>query len=319
MGRTRKGRNINGILLVDKPTGVSSNQVVQQIKRLFFAKKAGHTGALDPLATGLLPVCLGEATKFSQCLLDADKGYLVTAKLGERTDTSDSDGEIVSQRKVDVTQQDIKNVVTTFIGDLKQIPSMYSALKHQGKPLYWYARQGIEIERPARNISIYDIKWCGLENEFFTLEVKCSKGTYIRTLIDDIGEALGCGAHVTMLRRLSVAHFNERQMFTFSYLDGLKEKAQTELNTRDALASELNYEALDQLLLGMDAMVESYPSVFVSNTDSSLFQQGGHLVIPHSYGCGQQVKVYRESDNLFLGLAHITDLNYIQPKRVVVY
>ncbi len=319
MGRTRKGRNINGILLVDKPTGVSSNHVVQHIKRLFFAKKAGHTGALDPLATGLLPICLGEATKFSQCLLDANKRYLVTAKLGERTDTSDSDGEIVSKKEVSVSHQQVIDVAMSFLGDIQQVPSMYSALKYQGKPLYWYARQGIEVERVARKITIFDIIWCGMENEFFTVEVKCSKGTYIRTLIDDIGEALGCGAHVTMLRRTEVAHFDAQQMYSYEHLDSIKDESYLDRNNSDTNTVGQNFDILDNLLLSMDSMVESYPSIFVSDIDSSLFQKGGYLVATHSHQSGQQIKVYRESDKLFLGLAYITDANYIQPKRVVVY
>ncbi|MFT4993975.1 MAG: tRNA pseudouridine55 synthase, partial [Paraglaciecola sp.] len=196
MARKRKGRAIDGILLLDKPLGISSNHALQRVKRLFFAAKAGHTGALDPLATGMLPICLGEATKFSQFLLEADKTYLVTAKLGVRTTTSDADGDIVETKVVNVSQAQLDSACEQFRGPIKQVPSMFSALKHQGKPLYFYARQGIEIDRPARDITIFSLSVSRFEGDEVDMQVHCSKGTYIRSLVDDIGQILGCGAFV---------------------------------------------------------------------------------------------------------------------------
>ncbi len=205
MARRPKGRLVDGIVLLDKDTGMSSNFALQRVKRIYNAAKAGHTGALDPLATGMLPICLGEATKFSQHLLDADKRYLVTAKLGERTDTSDSDGEVVQTRPVEFSMTQLEEALEHFRGDSMQVPSMYSALKYQGQPLYKYAREGKEVPREARPIHVYELKFISLENDELTLDIHCSKGTYIRTIVDDLGEMLGCGAHVIMLRRTQVA------------------------------------------------------------------------------------------------------------------
>ena len=213
MSKPRKrGRDIHGVFLLDKPQGMSSNDIMQKVKRIFQANKAGHTGALDPLATGMLPICLGEATKFSQFLLDADKRYLVTAKLGERTDTSDAEGQIVETREVKVKTPEILTALEQFRGDILQVPTMFSALKHNGKPLYEYARQGITVEREARPITIFELNFIEYNAPYLTLEVHCSKGTYIRTLVDDLGEALGCGAHVTMLRRTAVADYPTEKM-----------------------------------------------------------------------------------------------------------
>ncbi len=207
MARRRKGRPVNGVILLDKPTGISSNDALQKVKRIYFAEKAGHTGALDPLATGMLPICLGEATKFSQFLLDSDKRYRVIAKLGERTNTSDSDGEVVETRDINVTPEFLDECIDKFRGESDQVPSMFSALKYQGKPLYEYARQGIEVPREARKITVYEIVLHRFEGDEVEMEVHCSKGTYIRTIVDDLGEMLGCGAHVTMLRRTAVAKY----------------------------------------------------------------------------------------------------------------
>lgn len=212
MARRTKGRNIDGIVLLDKPTGMSSNHALQRVKRIYNASKAGHTGALDPLATGMLPVCLGEATKFSQHLLDADKRYLVTAKLGQRTDTSDSDGEVVSERPLNFTQEALDAALDSFRGDTLQVPSMFSALKYQGQPLYKYAREGKEVPREARPITVFELNFIKLEGDELTLDIHCSKGTYIRTIIDDLGEKLGCGAHVIMLRRTAVAGYPYERM-----------------------------------------------------------------------------------------------------------
>ncbi len=219
MSRPRKrGRDIDGVFLLDKPQGMSSNDIMQKVKRVFQANKAGHTGALDPLATGMLPICLGEATKFSQFLLDADKRYVVTAKLGERTDTSDAEGQVVETRPVNVETSQILTALEQFRGDILQVPTMFSALKHNGKPLYEYARADITVEREARPITIFELNFIEYQAPFLTLEVHCSKGTYIRTLVDDLGEVLGCGAHVTVLRRTAVADYPTEKMMTWDAL-----------------------------------------------------------------------------------------------------
>ena len=211
---------LNGIFLLDKSIGISSNGALQRVKRLLQAKKAGHTGSLDPLATGMLPICFGDATKFSQYLLDSDKTYVVTMQLGVRTTTSDIEGEIVSMRSVpNFSLDDINAAFEKFRGTTQQIPSMFSALKHNGVPLYEYARKGITIERQSRTLTIYSLIVNSFENNFVNFTVKCSKGTYVRTLVDDVGEKLNCGAHVTQLRRLSVGPFLENQMMTMEKLD----------------------------------------------------------------------------------------------------
>lgn len=201
-------RKLDGVLLFDKPLELSSNTALQKIRRLFQAEKAGHTGTLDPLATGLLPVCFGEATKFSNALLDADKSYTALLRLGQTTTTGDAEGEITAEHPVNFTQDELNLVLERFRGEITQLPPMYSALKHQGKPLYEYIREGITIDRPVRSITIHSLvlhHFAGVEME---ISVRCSKGTYIRTLAEDIGAALGCGAHLTGLRRTAIAHFN---------------------------------------------------------------------------------------------------------------
>ncbi|MFT6268424.1 MAG: tRNA pseudouridine55 synthase [Alphaproteobacteria bacterium] len=329
MARKRKGRLINGILLVDKPQEVSSNHVVQRVKRIYKAAKAGHTGALDPLATGLLPVCLGEATKFSQFLLNADKSYFVTAKLGQRTDTSDADGEIVETRPVNVLEADIKEAIQHFVGPIKQIPSMFSALKHEGKPLYFYARQGITIERPARDITIYSIEWVSLIGDELSLNVTSSKGTYIRTLVDDLGQMLGCGAHVIVLRRTAVAHYKASQMISFDALDKLVESnTLQEQASQGALESvseavAQDFTDLDDLLLPMDTPIETLFKVEIGDQDTLYFQQGRDIKVdvelPEIMDSDQVVRVYQTGSMLFLGVASIDSTKTIHPKRVVVY
>lgn len=204
----RTWRQIDGVLLFDKPLELSSNTALQKIRRLYQAEKAGHTGTLDPLATGLLPICFGEATKFSTALLDADKTYRAKLHLGKTTTTGDAEGEVVSEHPVDVGLSDIESVLDRFRGEIRQMPPMHSALKHQGKPLYEYIRQGVTIERPLRDVVIYELVLNGFSGVELEITVRCSKGTYVRTLAEDIGAALGCGAHLTALRRTAIAHFN---------------------------------------------------------------------------------------------------------------
>lgn len=213
-------QNINGILLLDKPVGITSNAALQRVKRLFYAKKAGHTGSLDPLASGMLPICFGRATKLSHYLLDADKSYYVKAKLGVRTTTSDSEGDIIAQRDVpSLSQAQIDHAFAAFRGPIEQIPSMFSALKYKGQPLYKLARRGIEVERKSRRITVYELNVLDFSDNIVTFDMRCSKGTYVRTIADDFGERLGCGAHVIHLRRLTVGHFQTEQMITMEKLE----------------------------------------------------------------------------------------------------
>ncbi len=244
MSRRRKGREVNGILVIDKPQGVTSNGILQQIKRLYGAAKAGHTGALDPLATGVLPLCFGEATKFSQMMLDSDKAYVTTARLGERTETGDSEGAVVEEKPVPaLTEAEVEAVLENFRGDIQQVPSMYSALKHQGKPLYEYARQGIEIDRPARPVTIYELKLLAIRDNELDMAVTCTKGTYIRSLVEDIGEALGCGAHVVALRRTMASGYDLSQAHDVNALEAMREKG----------------ESLDGLLLPPESALTMFP------------------------------------------------------------
>jgi len=221
-------RPVHGVLLLDKPLGWSSNDALQKVKWLLRAEKAGHTGTLDPLATGVLPLCFGAATKFSQLQLDADKTYEAVARLGEKTSTGDAEGDVIEVRPVCVTEQDLARIVPQFTGLIRQIPPMYSALKKDGKALYEYARAGIEVEREAREVTIHELKVTltdvGTEQPAMKMTVKCSKGTYIRTLGEDIGEALGCGAHLTGLRRIETGGFEVSQCVTLQALEAMTEQ-----------------------------------------------------------------------------------------------
>ncbi|MFV9996828.1 MAG: tRNA pseudouridine(55) synthase TruB [Arsenophonus endosymbiont of Dermacentor nuttalli] len=306
----RRGHDIHGVLLLDKPLELSSNDALQKVRRLFDAKKAGHTGALDPLATGMLPICLGEATKFSQFLLDSDKRYRVIARLGQRTDTSDTQGKIICERPIELTQQQLDKALDKFRGNLIQVPSMYSALKYQGKPLYEYARQGITIERQGRQITIYDLQFKRWQENELELEIHCSKGTYIRTIIDDLGELLGCGAHVIYLRRLQVADYPSKRMVTLEQLYTLKQ--QVELGTA-SLA-----EQLDPLLLPMDTAVNHFPEINICKIVASYFKQGQAVVTNHQLHEGNKVRVTEGDIHRFIGIAEIDKQNRIAPRRLVV-
>lgn len=303
MSRPRKrGRDIHGVFLLDKPQGMSSNDILQKVKRIYQANKAGHTGALDPLATGMLPICLGEATKFSQFLLDADKRYLVTAKLGERTDTSDAEGEVIQIREVKVETHDILTALSRFRGDLMQVPTMFSALKHQGKPLYEYARQGITVEREARPITVFELNFIEYNAPFLTLEVHCSKGTYIRTLVDDLGEYLGCGAHVTMLRRTAVSDYPAEKMLSWEQLQ--------------QLAENQTLEALDNLLLATDSAVSTLPRLDLTATQTQAVKFGQRVKFDNLQQLYGQVRLFSDQ-NSFLGVADIGQDNVIRPNRMV--
>ncbi|MBV6540835.1 tRNA pseudouridine(55) synthase TruB [Ursidibacter maritimus] len=306
----KKGRDIHGIFLLDKPEGVSSNDIMQKVKRLFRANKAGHTGALDPLATGMLPICLGEATKFSQFLLDSDKRYRVTAKLGERTDTSDAEGQIVQSRPVNVNESEILTALEQFRGDILQVPTMFSALKYQGKPLYEYARAGITVEREARPITIFELQFIDYQAPFLTLEVHCSKGTYIRTLVDDLGEVLGCGAHVTVLRRLAVANYPNDQMLTIDELQKI-----AEMQPLGELADTLSLP-MDNYLLPMDSAVDCLPILNLTAEQTKAVGYGQRVKFENIQLVYGQVRLYSEQQQ-FLGVAEVDLNNVIRPSRMV--
>ncbi|MDH3003340.1 tRNA pseudouridine(55) synthase TruB [Pasteurella multocida] len=303
MAKPRKRRrDIDGVFLLDKPQGMSSNDIMQKVKRVFQANKAGHTGALDPLATGMLPICLGEATKFSQFLLDADKRYQVTAKLGERTDTSDAEGQVVETRDVQVDVQDILAALPHFRGDLMQIPTMFSALKHQGKPLYEYARAGITVEREARPITIFDLQFIVYDAPYLTLEVHCSKGTYIRTLVDDLGEYLGCGAHVTVLRRTAVANYPVEAMMDW--------------DTLQVLAAQQDLALLDQHLLPTDSAVSALPALHLNQEQSKAISFGQRVKFDNPTQLTGQVRLFSDTQQ-FLGVALVDEHNVIRPQRLM--
>ncbi|CAI1003851.1 tRNA pseudouridine(55) synthase TruB [Serratia quinivorans] len=305
----RRGRDIHGVLLLDKPQGLSSNDALQKVKRLYNANRAGHTGALDPLATGMLPICLGEATKFSQFLLDSDKRYRVIARLGQRTDTSDADGQIVQERPVSFTQAQLDAALDSFRGDIKQVPSMYSALKYQGKKLYEYARQGIEVPREARSITVYELQFIRWEGDELELEIHCSKGTYIRTITDDLGELLGCGAHVIYLRRLQVATYPTERMVTLEQLNELLEQA----HRQEVAPAEL----LDPLLMPMDSPVENYPEVNLLPVVAGYVKQGQPVQVAGAPASGM-VRITEGEERKFIGVGDIADDGRVAPRRLVV-
>jgi tRNA pseudouridine55 synthase len=290
-------RPVDGLLLLDKPAGLSSNQALQLAKRLYKAAKAGHTGSLDPFATGLLPICLGEATKFSHFLLDADKTYRATMQLGVTTTTGDTEGEILSHTEVNVTRERVENVLRCFTGNISQVPPMYSALKHQGRSLYEYARIGVEIERPAREVTIHHIALNSLADNSAEIMVSCSKGTYIRTLAEDIGNALGCGAYLTQLRRLQTGLFNLAQAVTLEQLEAM------------------DMEQRDACLLPPDSLIQQLPAVCLDVESAYYLCQGQSI---WKSGVTQQgfLRLYEDSQR-FLGLGEVTDDGRIAPRRLI--
>ena len=300
--RNRKGRNITGIIVIDKPTGRSSNHVLQQVKRLFDAKKAGHTGSLDPLATGVLPICLGEATKLSAYLLDGDKRYHVTCQLGVITDSGDSDGTVLEQLTIPtITEQSLLKIIEKFKGEQQQVPPMYSALKHKGQPLYKFARQGIEIERKSRHIKIYDISLISFTSDSFTLDVCCSKGTYIRTLVEDISHGLGTGGHVTMLRRVESAGYKITDAISIAELEGI---------------AEHGLEALDQSLLPSENALPNWPSVVIDPQQVIALRLGQTAQVADKFKSAQ-IRLFDQQKS-FLGLGEMTESGIVSPKRVFV-
>jgi len=305
--RKNKGRNVSGVLLLDKPQGGSSNHILQRVKRLFGAAKAGHTGSLDPLATGMLPVCFGEATKISAFLLDADKRYHLKCQLGVNTTTGDAEGEIVDTQDVSaISEKDVKKVLPGFLGEIEQVPPMYSAIKHNGERLYKLARQGIEVERKARQVTIYDIEYISLDWEqlgdqqrlILELEVHCSKGTYVRTLVEDIAKKLNCGAHITSLRRLSVGPY-DGNMLTIDQLEALAEQGE---------------EALDNCLQPVDSGVSNWPDVHLTSDAAFYVQHGQAVMVPQAPTQGW-VRIYDQEH--FLGLGEIQDDGMVAPRRMI--
>jgi len=320
VGRRKSGRNISGILILDKAAGMSSNSALQRVRRLFDANKAGHTGSLDPLATGVLPLCFGEATKFSQFLLNADKAYRVTARFGLRTDSLDIDGETLEKKDTsELTQTQIEKAMQPLTGKIDQVPPMVSALKHEGQRLYKLARQGIEVDRPARAVTIKSFRMLA----FFPggeataeFEVECTKGTYIRSLISDLGEALGCGATVEKLRRIGSAGFVETDCLTEDRLQAEFEKG--------------GMQSLDPFLLPMQILMEQFEEVVLSRSESEFFMLGQTVMLPQAYRFGAEadiVRVFREecapeanSENTFLGAGELIEEAgaglMVKPKRL---
>ena len=298
----QKARDINGVVLLDKVSGRSSNYVLQQVKRLFCANKAGHTGSLDPLASGLLPICLGQATKVAQFLLDDDKRYMVRAKFGQVSSTGDSEGKIVNFGSTKgINESSIKTILLQFIGEINQVPPMYSALKRNGTPLYKLARKGIEIERSPRPVTVHEINFLGLEESVVSLEVFCSKGTYIRTLVEDIGKSLGCGGHVVELRRTGFAHLNLSESKTYEQLSKLKEQ---------------NLESLDSVILNADEILPKLKSLYL-NSEQTRDIRLGKKIEYHGFSTAQKLKLY-DHNKQFLGIGESNLMSEILPSRLFV-
>ena len=294
-------RLVNGVILLDKPVGWTSNAALQAVKRLYQAAKAGHTGSLDPLASGLLPICLGEATKMSGYLLNADKGYQFTCRLGMTTATGDAEGEVIVTRPVGpLRRETVEAALQRFTGLIQQIPPMYSALKRNGQPLYKLARQGIEVEREPREVTIHQLRLLRLEGEELECEMRCTKGTYVRALAADLGEVLGCGAHIAALRRTAVEPYDVSRMVT---QETLVERA------------EQGFAALDELLLPLDSAVAQWPAVRVLADSAFYLRQGQPVLVPRAPTQGW-VRLYL-GDQQFLGLGEIIDDGRVAPRRLL--
>ena len=315
MSRRRRGRDVNGVVVLDKPPGLSSNEAVQRVKRLFDARKVGHTGSLDPLATGVLPLCLGEATKFSQFLLDSDKEYRTKVRLGVATDSGDADGRTIAERPVEgITRERIDAALDAFRGDIEQVPSMYSAVKHQGQPLYKLARQGIEVERQARPVTVYRNDILDFQGDTLELLIHCSKGTYVRTIAHDLGEALGCGAHVFELRRTMAGPYREEDLLTL-----------------EALECRRREGGMDELLRPTASTVGQWPLVRLTGAPAFYLKQGQPVLVPHSPTEGW-VRLYEcaatnsaagadeaeANDGRFIGVGEILDDGRVAPRRLIV-
>lgn len=288
-------KQVDGVLLLDKASGMTSNDALQKARRLFSAAKGGHTGTLDPMATGLLPLCFGEATKFSADLLDADKTYEADVKLGITTDTGDAEGQVLTNAAVTTSIADVERLLPRFTGPIKQVPPMHSALKRDGRPLYELARQGIEVEREARDVTIHALDMLGLEGDVLRLRVSCSKGTYIRVLAADIGQALGCGAHLTALRRTRVGDLVLERSVTLSQLE-----------PQDEVQRGAH-------LLPVDALLQSLPAVHLAAAEANRFSHGNPVTLPT--GLLGKIRVYAEGR--LLGVGEPGPGSLLWPKRLV--
>lgn len=295
---------MHGIVVLDKALGGSSNYALQQVKRLFDANKAGHTGALDPLATGVLPLCLGEATKVSQFLLDSDKAYRARIKLGVRTDTADSEGEVIATADAGaVTEAQIQSALTQFEGDIEQVPPMYSALKRDGQPLYKLAREGKTVEREPRAITVYSIELTDFDpqSQELEIEVDCSKGTYIRTIADDLGQIIGCGAHIIALRRLKAGAFTLADSQSLEELEAAKQAD--------------GFTAIDAMLMPMDKAIDTLPAVHLPAYTAQFLKQGQAVQVNKPPADGL-LRLYEDEE--FIGIGVIDDDGKVAPKRLIV-
>ena len=300
--RRNRGRSINGIVILDKATGLSSNAALQQVKKLYEANKAGHTGSLDPLATGVLPLCLGEATKVSQFLLNSDKRYRTKIKLGERTDSGDKTGIVIqSIADFSVSEAGIEKELDAFRGEIEQLPPMHSALKVDGVPLYKMARKGIKIGREKRKVTIYEINLLNIAEDIIELDITCSKGTYIRTNADDLGQALGCGANITELRRTQAGVFREEDCKDIEALSDLKVQG--------------GLEVIDEQLIPMDQAIAELPEVNLPSVTASHLKNGQAVVVRHLPEEGL-VRLYEEEQ--FIGIGCIDDDGKVAPRRLIV-
>jgi tRNA pseudouridine55 synthase len=302
-----KKRNVNGLLLLDKPKGISSNSTLQKVKNIFNAKKAGYIGTLDPLATGILPICFGEATKFSDYLNKADKCYNVIAKLGETTSTSDSDGIILRKRPISFTSGALKIALQELTGLIDQTPSMYSAIKYNGIPLYKYARNGINIKRSIRHVYVHKIDLIDQKTNQIELNINCSKGTYIRTLIEDLGEKLFCGAHVIKLRRFKIGSLSSHKLIKISFLEKL-------LNQKTK--QENFFENMDNLLMPVDTPICFLPKIYISIEKSFLFKLGQKIDFISNI-TNSLVRVFEKDNNKFIGLGKIDFKHILIPYRLL--
>lgn len=295
-------RQINGILLLDKSAGVTSNAALQRVKYLFHAKKAGHTGSLDPIATGMLPICFGSATKLAPYLLESDKSYHVTARLGVCTTTGDTEGDVTETRPVqNITGALIKEVMARFMGEIEQVPPMFSAIKVKGQPLYKLARKGVEIERKPRQVNILSLSLETWQDNLFTFTVHCSKGTYIRTLVEEMGNGLGCGAHVVALRRITVSSYADMPMYTLSALEALRETG--------------GIQALDACLLSIETAVQAFPVVKLSNTSVFYLRMGQPVRV--NVSCQHTLVRLISDDARFLGIGEILPDGRVKPHRLL--
>ena len=320
MARRHKGRQLDGVFLLDKPPGLSSNGVLQYVKRLYGAAKAGHTGALDPLATGMLPLTFGEGTKFSQFLLDADKRYQTTAKLGVRTDSSDADGAVVEEKAIGdhVNQVLIESLIDAhFRGEIEQVPSMFSALKHKGQPLYKLARKGEKVEVKPRKVRILEISVLDYRPEVaeLDLDIRCSKGTYIRSIVEDLGLLLGCGAHVQKLRRLESGPYKEQMMITMAQLEQLV--ANNKVTNDEVEEEHLSslFEQLDSLLLPIYSPIEHLEKFMLDNDQKTAVFQGKKIKV--SAQPADVIRLHMQSDDSFVGIGVINEQGVLSSKRLL--